>query len=40
MINIELVFDDNRSKIIKLKDQSDVAKWVEPVCRSIEEAKA
>ena len=35
MINIELVMDEGRSKIIKLKDNSDVAKWVEPVCMNI-----
>lgn len=36
MMNIELVIDDSRSKIIKLKDNSDVAKFVEPVCMNIE----
>ena len=36
MINIELVMEDARSKIIKLKETSDVAKFVEPVCMNIE----
>ena len=36
MMNIELVIDDSRSKIIKLKDNSDVAKFVEPICMNIE----
>lgn len=39
MMNIELVIDDSRSKIIKLKDNSDVAKFVEPVCMNIEKNK-
>lgn len=40
MINIELVLEGNRSKVIKLKDASDVPKWVEPVCMSIEKVKS
>lgn len=39
MINIELVLEEGRSKIIKLKENSDVAKWVEPVCMNIEKGK-
>lgn len=35
MINIELVLEGGRSKIIKLKENSDVAKFVEPVCMNI-----
>lgn len=38
-MNIELVIDDARSKIIKLKDNSDVAKFVEPVCMNVEKNK-
>ena len=43
MIHLELIFSkndgnlgDSRSKIIKLKEKSDVAKWVEPVCETLE----
>ena len=32
MINIELILGEGRSKVIKLVEKSDVAKWVEPVC--------
>ena len=32
MINIQLILEENRSKVIKLKNKGDVAKWVEPVC--------
>ncbi len=38
-MNIELVIDDARSKIIKLKDNSDVAKFVEPICMNVEKNK-
>ena len=35
-MNIELVLEEkNRSKVIKLKENSDVAKWVEPVLFNI-----
>ena len=30
------IIGDGRSKIIKLKEKSDVAKWVEPVCETLE----
>ncbi len=32
MINIELILGEGRSKVIKLVEKADVAKWVEPVC--------
>lgn len=35
MINIELILEESRSKIIKLKETSDVAKFIEPVCINI-----
>jgi len=35
MINIEIVMKEGRSRIIKLKDSSDVAKFVEPVCMNL-----
>lgn len=35
MINIEIVMKQGRSRIIKLKDSSDVAKFVEPVCMNL-----
>ena len=35
-MNIELILEEkNRSKVIKLKENSDVAKWVEPVLFNI-----
>lgn len=39
MINIELILEGDRSKIIKLKETSDVVKWVEPVCMCLEKKK-
>lgn len=32
MINIELILVEGRSKVLKLVENSDVAKWVQPVC--------
>ena len=32
MVNLELVLEGGRHKIVKLKEKADVARWVEPVC--------
>jgi hypothetical protein len=39
MINIELILEEGRSKIIKLIEKADVAKWVEPVCEILDKKK-
>lgn len=39
MINIELILGEGRSKVIKLVEKADVAKWVEPVCEILEKKK-
>lgn len=40
MLNIEVVFKEGGSKILKIKDNNDVARWVEPVCRNIQKMSA
>lgn len=40
MINIELILGEGRSKVIKLLEKADVAKWVEPVCEILEKKKS
>lgn len=39
MINIELILAEGRSKVIKLVEKADVAKWVQPVCESMQKKK-
>jgi hypothetical protein len=40
MINLELVFEEGRSKVVKLKEKNDVSKWVEPVCLELSKNKS
>lgn len=39
MINIQLVLVDKGSKVIRLLEKADVAKWVEPVCDLLDKDK-
>ena len=39
MINLELVLEEGRSKVVKLKEKTDVSKWVEPVCNELSRGK-
>jgi len=39
MLNIELIFQEGGTKILKLKDASEVVRWVEPVCVNLQKIK-
>lgn len=39
MMNIEVIFVEGGSKLLKIRDVSHVAKWVEPVCLNLQKVK-
>jgi hypothetical protein len=39
MMNIEVVFREGGSKILKIREALDVSRWIEPVCLNLTKLK-